>query len=75
MDSQALLQKLLAQAVLRVNVAAILTGAGIIGVFSGLSAQNTAKDLLAGTSILFEKPYRVGETNVDFLTDYRLATA
>lgn len=47
---------------LGVNVAALLTGAGIIGVLFGLSAQNTIKDLLAGVFLLFEKQYRVGDT-------------
>lgn len=47
---------------LGVNVAALLTGAGIIGVFVGLSAQNTVKDFLAGMFLLIEKQYRVGDT-------------
>lgn len=47
---------------LGVNVAALLTGAGIIGVFVGLSAQNTVKDFLGGLFILLEKQYRVGDT-------------
>ena len=47
--------------ILGVNVTALLTGAGIIGVFVGLSAQTTVKDLLAGIFILFEKQYRVGD--------------
>jgi moderate conductance mechanosensitive channel len=45
-----------------INVAALLTGAGIVGVIFGLSAQNTIKDLLSGTFILFEKQFRVGDT-------------
>lgn len=48
--------------ILGVNVAALLTGAGIIGVFVGLSAQNTVKDFLGGLFILLEKQYRVGDT-------------
>lgn len=47
---------------LGINVAALLTGAGLIGVFVGLSAQNTVKDFLGGTFLLFEKQYRVGDT-------------
>ncbi len=47
--------------ILGVNVAALLTGAGFIGVFVGLSAQNTVKDILAGMFILIEKQYRVGD--------------
>lgn len=48
-------------AALGVNVTALLTGAGIIGVFVGLSAQNTVKDFLAGFFILIEQQYRVGD--------------
>lgn len=47
--------------VLGVNVAAVLTGAGLIGVIAGLSVQNTVKDFLAGFFILTEKQYRVGD--------------
>ena len=47
--------------ILGVNVAALLTGAGLIGVFVGLSAQNTVRDLLAGFFILLEKQYRIGD--------------
>lgn len=43
-------------------MAALLTGAGIIGVFVGLSAQTTVRDLLAGLFIVLEKQYRVGDT-------------
>ena len=46
---------------LGINVEALLTGAGVIGVIVGLSAQNTVKDLLAGMFILLEKQYRVGD--------------
>lgn len=46
---------------LGVNVITLLTGAGIVGVFFGLSAQNTVKDFLAGIFILVEKQYRVGD--------------
>jgi small conductance mechanosensitive channel len=46
---------------LGVNVSALLTGAGLVGVIVGLSAQNTVKDLLAGMFILLEKQYRVGD--------------
>lgn len=47
--------------VIGVNVITLLTGAGIVGVFFGLSAQNTVKDFLAGIFILVEKQYRVGD--------------
>jgi small-conductance mechanosensitive channel len=44
-----------------VNVAALLTGAGLFGVIVGLGAQNTIKDILAGMFILGENQYRVGD--------------
>lgn len=47
--------------ILGVNVPALLTGAGLIGVIVGLSVQNTVKDFLAGFFILMEKQYRVGD--------------
>ena len=46
---------------LGVNVTAMLTGAGLIGVFVALSAQATIRDLLAGVFILIEEQYRVGD--------------
>lgn len=46
---------------LGVNVNALITGAGLIGVIVGLSVQSTIKDLLAGLFILLEKQYRVGD--------------
>ncbi len=46
---------------LGVNVSALLTGAGLIGVIVGLSVQSTIKDLLAGMFILLEEQYRVGD--------------
>ncbi len=48
--------------VLGVNVTALLTGAGLVGVIVGLSAQNTVKDLLSGMFIVLEQQYRVGDT-------------
>jgi len=48
-------------AILGVNVQAMLTGAGLIGVIVGLSVQNMVRDLLAGAAILLEKQYRVGD--------------
>lgn len=46
---------------LRVNIAGLLTGAGLIGVVASLGAQNVIKDVLAGTFIIMENQYRVGD--------------
>jgi len=47
--------------VLEVDLAALLTGAGLVGVIVGLGAQNTIKDILAGIFIITENQYRVGD--------------
>jgi small conductance mechanosensitive channel len=47
--------------VLDVNVPALLTGAGLIGIVVGFGAQSTIKDLLAGIFISTENQYRVGD--------------
>lgn len=47
--------------ILDINIAALLTGAGIFGVVIGFGAQNTIKDYLAGIYILTENQYRVGD--------------
>lgn len=46
---------------LRVNLAGLLTGAGIFGVIFGISAQNTIRNYMAGVAILIENQYRVGD--------------
>lgn len=46
---------------LDINVAGLLTGAGLIGVIATLGAQNSIKDFLAGTYIILENQYRVGD--------------
>lgn len=46
---------------LKVNVAGLLTGAGVIGVFVSLGAQSTIRDFLAGIFIILENQYRVGD--------------
>lgn len=46
---------------LHVNLAALVTGAGLIGVVVGLGAQNVIKDYLAGLFIIIENQYRVGD--------------
>ena len=44
-----------------VNIAAALTGLGIVGIAVGFGAQSLIKDLLSGTFILLEDQYRVGD--------------
>lgn len=46
---------------LHINVAALLTGAGLVGVLIGFGAQNTIKDYLAGIFVIAENQYRVGD--------------
>ncbi len=46
---------------LHVNVAALLTGAGVFGILIGFGAQNAIKDYLAGVFIIMENQYRVGD--------------
>ncbi len=46
--------------VLNVDIAPLLTGAGIVGVMASLSAQSIVKDILAGLFILIERQYAVG---------------
>lgn len=46
---------------LGINVAALLTGAGLVGVVLGLGAQTTIRDFLAGFFIILENQYRVGD--------------
>lgn len=46
---------------IKVDIAALLTGAGLIGIVVGFGAQNTIKDLLAGVFIITENQYRVGD--------------
>ena len=47
--------------VINVDVAALMTGAGLIGIVVGFGAQTTIKDLLAGIFIIAENQYRVGD--------------
>lgn len=46
---------------LHVNIAALATGAGLVSVVIGLSAQNTIKDFLSGIFIIIENQYAVGD--------------
>lgn len=52
---------LLVLAQLGINLAALATGAGLIGVIIGFGAQSTIKDFLAGFFIILENQYRVGD--------------
>jgi small-conductance mechanosensitive channel len=44
-----------------INVTSLLVGAGFLGIVVGLAAQATLANLFAGFSILYSKPFRVGE--------------
>jgi small conductance mechanosensitive channel len=46
---------------LGVNTNHILAGAGVIGLGVGLATQGTLSNLVAGLTIIFTKPFRVGE--------------
>ncbi len=48
-------------AIMHVNIAALITGAGVFGVIFGFGAQSTIKSYLAGIHILSENQYRVGD--------------
>ncbi|MDO4872032.1 MAG: mechanosensitive ion channel family protein [bacterium] len=54
-----------------VNVATLMTGAGILGALIGFGAQNTIRDVLAGVFIVLENQYRVGD-NIEIYVDSRL---
>ena len=45
----------------RVNLAALMTGAGLIGIVVGFGAQSAIKDFLAGIFVIAENQYRVGD--------------
>lgn len=48
-------------AALQVDLGALLTGAGLIGIIVGFGAQSTIKNLLAGVFVILENQYRVGD--------------
>jgi moderate conductance mechanosensitive channel len=52
---------LLALSELRVNLAPLLAGAGIVGVALGFGAQSLVRDVLAGLFILLEDQYGIGD--------------
>ncbi|WP_439533116.1 mechanosensitive ion channel family protein [Polymorphobacter sp.] len=47
---------------LGVNVTALVAGLGVGGIAIGLAAQGIFSDLFAALAILFDRPFRVGET-------------
>ena len=47
---------------LNVNVTGLVAGLGVGGIAIGLAAQGIFSDLFAALSILFDKPFQVGET-------------
>jgi moderate conductance mechanosensitive channel len=49
-------------AAMGINLAPLLTGAGVAGVAIGLAAQNIVKDVLNGVLILLEDQFDVGDT-------------
>ena len=46
---------------LHVNIAALMTGAGLLGIVVGFGAQSSIQDFLAGLFIIAENQYRVGD--------------
>jgi small conductance mechanosensitive channel len=46
---------------LEVDLTALVTGAGLIGIIVGFGAQSAIKDFLAGIFVLAENQYRVGD--------------
>jgi len=44
-----------------VNIAAMLTGLGIVGIAIGFGAQSLIRDILSGIFILLEDQYRIGD--------------
>jgi len=47
---------------LGINVTALVAGLGVGGIAIGLAAQGIFSDLFAALSMLFDRPFRVGET-------------
>lgn len=46
---------------LNVNLAALMTGAGVLGIIVGLGAQSAIRNFVAGLFIIAENQYRVGD--------------
>lgn len=51
------------------NIMALLTGVGVLGVGVSLATQGVLSNIVAGLTIIFTKPYRVGEY-VDVIGEY-----
>jgi len=64
-----ILISLTALSIFGVNVATLVTGLGVSGIAVALAVQNILGDLLAALSIVFDKPFDVGDTiGVDSIT-------
>jgi small conductance mechanosensitive channel len=46
---------------LKIDITAVLAGAGVVGIAIGFGAQGLVKDLVAGVFIIIENHYRVGD--------------
>ncbi len=44
-----------------VNVLSLVTGLGVVGVAVGFAAQDTLSNFVAGTTLLIERPFRIGD--------------
>ncbi len=44
-----------------IDITAVMTGAGLLGIVIGFGAQNSIKDFLAGMFVILENQYRVGD--------------
>jgi len=53
------------------NVMALLTGVGVLGVGVSLATQGVLGNMVAGLTIIFTKPFRVGEY-IDIIGEYGL---
>ena len=53
------------------NIMALLTGVGVLGVGLSLATQGVLSNMVAGLTIIFTKPFRVGEY-IDVIGEYGL---
>lgn len=44
-----------------VNIVSVVTGLGVVGIAVGFAAQDTLSNLIAGITLLIERPFRIGE--------------
>ncbi len=44
-----------------VNVVSLITGLGVVGIAVGFAAQDTLANFIAGTTLLLERPFRIGD--------------